>query len=286
MFQPHSLLWHYLWFGPCVLLLLLAVVIYRRSLHKEFPFFLTFVIFQGVTVLALYVLDLTLPPSRAAIFWHADFVRSLFEVVLKFALLGEIFSKLLKLFPALSQLGTLMIRVVGPALVLAATLLVALSRPSDLAPIVANSLRLDLADFVIECGLLLFIFLFAAYFHLGWEHLALGIAVGRGLAASVQLVSWAVEANLTISIHQRVLLGFVNTSVYHLSVLIWFYYVLTTPKVTLIDNLGEGHDNSDDRDLGGPHSGGHDSSGQDSSEEERQHDLVVWNRELERLLRR
>jgi hypothetical protein len=278
MFEPHSLLWHYLWFGPCLFLLLLAVVIYRRSLHKEFPFFLAFVVFQGVTVLALYVLDQTLPRSWAVFYWHADFVRSLLEVVLKFALIGEIFSTLLKPFPALSKLGTLMIRVVGPALVLAATLLVAWSRPSDSPPIIANSLRLDLADFVIECGLLVFVFLFAAYFHLAWDRLAFGIALGRGLAASVQLASWAVRSNLTISIHQRILLSFLNTGVYHISVLIWFYYVLTTPKP--MDNLDEGNDHHDDQDSGG--TGGDDSIGED----ERQQELVVWNRELERLLKR
>jgi len=80
--------------------------------------------------------------------------------------------------------------------------------------------------------------------------------------------------------------------VYHLSVLIWLYYVLTTPKATLMDKLGmvklgEKNDHYDDHDSGGHDSGGNDLSGSDlSGEDERQHDLVVWNRELERLLKR
>ena len=278
MFQPHSLLWHYLCAAPCILLLLLAVIIYWRSLHRQFPIFLTFVIVQGVTMLALYVLNVTLPLSQAAFWWKSNFVHLLIEVVLKFALIGEIFSQLLNPFPALSKLGKLMVRIVGPALVLTATWIVALSRPSEFFPVVANSHRLDLADYVIQCGMLLCILLFAAYFHLAWGRLASGIALGLGLAGSVQLGTWAIWSNLAVSSHQRSMLDFVNMGVYHLSVLIWFYYVLTTPKVKLMDKLG----NDDDRD-----SGGHDSSGQDSSEEdERQHDLVVLNRELERLLKR
>lgn len=277
MFQPHSLLWHYLDAAPCILLLLLAVIIYRRSLHREFPIFLIFAIVQGVTMLALYVLNVTLPLSWAPFWWKANFVHLLIEVALKFAVIGEIFSQLLKPFPALSKLGKLMVRIVGPALVLTATWIVALSRPSQFAPVIANSLRLDLADYVIQCGMLLCILLFAAYFHLAWGRLASGIALGLGLAGSVQLGTWAVWSNLALSLHQIHLLDFVNMGVYHVSVLIWFYYVLTTPKVTRMDKLGDDDDYYDDRD----------SSGQDlSGEDERQHDLVVWNRELERLLKR
>lgn len=297
MFQSHSLLWHYLWAAPNVLLLLLAVIIYRRSLHREFPVFLIFAVVQGVAGLALYLMGLAYwrfrpPLISGVLWWQANFVHLVIEVALKFALIGEIFSQLLRPFPALSKLGKLMIRVVGPALVLTATWIVALSRTSEFAPVVANSLRLDLADYVMQCGMLLCILLFAAYFHLAWGRLASGIALGLGLAGSVQLGTWAVWSNLAVSFQQRNLLDFVNMGVYQLSVLIWFYYVLTTPKATRMDKLSEDDGRDDDHDSGGHDSGGHDSGGPDSGghdlsgEDERQHDLVVWNRELERLLKR
>ncbi len=291
MFQSHSLLWHYLWAAPNVLLLLLAVIIYRRSLHREFPVFLIFAVVQGVAGLALYLMGLAYwrfrpPLISGVLWWQANFVHLLIEVALKFALIGEIFSQLLRPFPALSKLGKLMIRVVGPALVLTATWIVALSRTSEFAPVVANSLRLDLADYVMQCGMLLCILLFAAYFHLAWGRLASGIALGLGLAGSVQLGTWAVWSNLAVSFQQRNLLDFVNMGVYQLSVLIWFYYVLTT-KATRMDKLSEDDGRDDDHDSGGHDSGGPDSGGHDlSGEDELQHDLVVWNRELERLLKR
>jgi hypothetical protein len=297
MFQPHSILWHYLWAGSNVVLLLLAVVIYRRSLHRQFPIFLTFVVVQGVAGLALYLMSLAywhfkLTRASPELWWKANFVDLLIEVVLKFALIGEILSQLLKLFPALSKLGKVMVRVAGPVLVLAATGVVALSRPSEFAPIIANSHRLDLADYVIQCGMLLCIFLFAAYFHLAWGRLSVGIAVGLGLAGSVQLGTWALWSNLPVTFHQRTLLDFLNMGVYHLSVLIWLYYVLTTPKATLMDKLGEKDDHHDDRGPSGRDVSGGGPRGRDSGEaalngeDERQYDLVVWNRELERLLKR
>jgi hypothetical protein len=289
MFEPHSLLWHYLYAAPNVLLLLLAVIIYRRALHREFPVFLIFAVVQGVAGLALYLMSVGYwyfkpPLVSGEFYWGANLVHLLIEVALKFALIGEIFSQLLKLFPALSKLGKSMVRIVGPALVLTATGVVALSRPSDFFRIVSISHGLDLADYVIQCGMLLCIFLFAAYFHLAWGRLASGIALGLGLAGSVQLGTWAIWSNVAVSFQQRTVLDFVNMGVYQLSVLIWFYYVLTTPKTTLADTSAAHYD---DHDTGGPDSGGHDSSRDNSSEEdERQHDLVVLNRELERLLKR
>jgi hypothetical protein len=287
MFAPHSLLWHYLWIATCILLLLTAFLLYRRSLQRQFPVLQTFLVFQGLSGASLYLMDLAFwnfkPPLVSGVFWwRASFGCLLVEVVLKFALLGEILSQVFKPYPALSKLGKNMIRGLGAVLVLAATLAAAFARGNDFHPMVAASHLLDLADFIMECGLLGFIFLFAAYFRIVWERLVFGIALGRGLAASVQLGTWALWSNLALSHHQRDLLDFLNLAVYHVSALIWFYYVLTTPKAAAIDrNIDPDHDSGGDDSSG--QSGG-DSSGAD--EHERQHDLVVWNRELERLLRK
>ena len=279
MFAPHSLLWHYLWIGNSILLLLLALVCYRRSLQRQFPVFQTFLVFQGLSGAGLYVMDFGVWHYQALVvspefWWKAKFGCLLVEVVLKFALLAEILSQVFQPYPALSRLGKNMIRGVGAALVLPAGLAAVFSRRSDFPWVIADPHGLELADFIIECGLLAFIFAFAAYFQMVWERLTFGIALGRGLAASVQLGTWALWSNLALSRHQRDLLDFLNMAVYHVSVLIWFYYVLTTPKADRHDSGGD--------DTNG-HSGG-DSGGAD--EHERQHDLVVWNRELERLLQK
>ena len=270
MFQPHSLLWHYLWIAPNLLLLLLAVIFHRRSLHRKLAVFLVFIVVQSVTALALYIVDV-MPSTFSDLFWwRANWVRLLIEVVLKFALIGEIFASVFKPYPAVSKLGRNMIRGVGAALVLAATVAAAFAPAGRAAGIIAGSNLLDLADFIIECGLLAFIFLFAAYFRLAWDRLAFGIAMGRGIAASVQLGTWALLANLEISAHGRNLFNFLNMATYHLSVLIWFYYVLTTKAAP--SNLPR--EDADDDHQDHAHQG----------EDERQHDLDVWNRELERLL--
>jgi hypothetical protein len=51
MFEPHPLLWHYLWLAPSTLLRFLAVIVYRRRLHRDFPVFFLFAAVKSLTVL-------------------------------------------------------------------------------------------------------------------------------------------------------------------------------------------------------------------------------------------
>jgi hypothetical protein len=251
----------------------LAVIFSRRSHHRAFPVFLVFIVVQGATQLALYKADL-MPRVSASMWWKAAWVRLLLEVAVKYALIGEIFSRVFEPYPAVSKLGRMMIRGVGAALVLAATMVAAWTRPTARFEIVSGAHLLELSDFIIECGLLVFIFVFAWYFRLGWERLTLGIALGLGISASVHLGTWALLAMVKLPGRGRNLLDFLNMAVYHACVLIWFYYVLTSPKLVPKAPLAE----PVARDYAAEYGG--------SEEDERQKNLDVWNRELERLLHR
>jgi len=54
---PHSFLWHYLWIAPHALQIIIAIIMIRRKLLREFPMFLTYTIFQVVLEGTLFVLD-------------------------------------------------------------------------------------------------------------------------------------------------------------------------------------------------------------------------------------
>jgi hypothetical protein len=269
MFEPHSLLWNYLWVAPSVLLLILAVIFARRSHHQAFPVFLVFMLVQGAAQLALYEAD-RMRSVSGLLWWRLAWVRLLLEVAVKFALIGEIFSRVFEPYPAVSKTGRWMIRGVGAALVLGATAVAAWTPPTAHWGIVANAHLLELSDFMIESGLLVFIFLFAAYFRLAWERLTFGIALGLGISASVHLATWALLAIVNLPGRARNLLDFLNMGTFHVCVLIWFYYALTTPAFATKALPGElavrDHDQRE--------------------EDERQKNLDVWNRELERLLHR
>jgi hypothetical protein len=254
MLRAHSLLWHYLWLGPHVLQIALAVLIVRRGMYKLFPIFLAYTIFEAVEEFTLYGMD-SAPWVEAGTFWRAFTVGLVVEGVLRFAVIGEIFSQLLRSWPALARMGSLSVRAVGAILAVFAVFAAAYA-PIDNPQysFISRAHILQQTLYIVECGLILFVFLFAAHFKLAWGNRTFGIALGLGLVSCEHLAAWAVMASGAL-IDRRYLLDFLNMATYHVCVLIWCYYLLvpqrsaTTSAVALPEN-----------------------------------NLELWNRELERLL--
>jgi hypothetical protein len=256
MLQAHSLLWHYLWVAPNVFLLALGVLFWRRKLHRQFPVFLVFALVVAIEQLVLYFADIS-PSVSGETFWKFFWVGLLVEALARFALIGEIFSRVLNQYHSLAGLGKRVIRGVGIVLVLAAWVAAAhtpLDNPHF--AVISRAHILEQTIYLIECGLLLAIFVLAAYFRLTWGHKTFGIALGLSISGCVHLADWAITASGAL-LDKRYLLDFVNMATYHLCVLIWFYYLLVPQKVATTSAVSLPENNLD-----------------------------IWNRELERLLQK
>ena len=255
MLQAHSLLWNYLWAAPNLLLLVLAILLWKRGVHKLFPVFQIFAVVTAIEQLPLYVADI-LPSVSAGAWWRVFWIGLLIEALVKFALIGEIFARVFGQYDSLATLGKRVISGAGVVLVLVASVAAAYS-PIDNPryTYISHAHILDQTIYMIECGLLLFIFLFAAYFRLTWERKAFGIALGLSISACVHFADWAVTSSGAL-IDKRHLLDFLNMITYHVCVLIWFYYLLVPAKKLLIP----------------------------SEPAPPVHDLESWNEEMERLL--
>jgi hypothetical protein len=251
MLQPHSLLWHYLWVAPNILLAVLALLMWRRGLHKEFPAFFCYAIFEAAGGGIVYAIDIS--PSSATAYWWSYLVFLILEVFIKFVVIGEVLTHLLRSYPPLGRLAKILISGVGTILVLTTTIIAAYANPRSFWLISATRV-LGRSVSVVQCGLILFLLVFAAHFHLTWKRSVFGIALGFGIAASVHLAYWAVTADWLFG-HKSYLLDILVMAAYQACVLIWFYYLLvpqksaTTSAVSLPENS-----------------------------------LAIWNRELERLL--
>lgn len=128
--------------------------------------------------------------------------------------------------------------------------------PKDgLFGIVSGAHLLEQTIYLIEAGLLAFIFVLASYFRLRLARPLFGIALGLSISACVHLATWAIIANGGWANSTRARLDFLNMATYHACVLIWFYYLLLPqkPVVTAAVPLPENN-------------------------------IEVWNRELERLV--
>jgi hypothetical protein len=254
MLQAHSLLWNYLWVAPNILLLVLAFMIWRGKLHREFPFFRIFAVASAIEQLIVYAADV-IPSVSEKAFWSVFWAGLLVEALLKFALIGEIFGVVFGSYPSLAKLGKFLIGGVGVVLVLAATLIAAYTPKDNIFWILSGAHVLEQTIYLIESGLILFLFVFAAFFNLRWGRSAFGITLGLGVSACVHLATWALMANGGLSVYHRNLLDFLNMFTYHVCVLIWFYYLLVPGR-----NVSMPGDPPPE------------------------HGLKVWNQELERLL--
>ena len=254
MLQSHSLLWHYLWLGPQILQASLVVVLWRRGFHRQFPVFFAYLICEATEAITLYGMDV-LPSVSVTAWWYACCAGLIIEGFIRLGVMGELFFHLLRTRPAIAKIGGRLITSTGAVLVLVATLAAAYA-PVDTRQFAigyrAHILQQTL--YMIECGLILFLFLFTACFRLTWDRTTLGIGLGRGISSAVHLGTWAVMANGGLP-QSRHLLDFLNMATYHLCVLMWFYYLLVPQKSATTSAISLPENNLD-----------------------------IWNRELERLL--
>jgi len=204
--------------------------------------------------MAEFVADLV-PSVTAENFWRVCWASLLIESVLKFAVIGEVFSRVLIPYPSISRLGRSVVTGLGAVLVLVAALAAALSRGDSTMQLISGFHLLEQTVSMIELGLVVIIFLFAAYFKLSWDRVSFGVLLGFGISACVYLASWAIMTNAAPSKQGRAALDLLNMATYHLSVLIWMYYLLVPEKVKKTTEVRLPENN-----------------------------LAVWNRELERLL--
>jgi hypothetical protein len=226
---------------------------WRRGLHKEFPAFFCYAIFEAIGGGIVYATDI-IPSVSGPAYWRIYFFFLVVEVLVKFFVVGEVFTHLLRRYAPLGRLAKTLVSSVGIFLVVMATIIAAYANPASYWLISATRI-LGRSVSVVQCGLILFLLIFAAHFHLRWERAVFGITLGFGIVSSVYLAHWALMADWLLG-GKSYLLDFLTMAAYHVCVLIWFYYLLVPQKhaTTSAAPLPE-------------------------------HSLELWNRELERLLR-
>jgi hypothetical protein len=231
MLRAHSLLWHYLWVAPNIILLLLGIMIWKRGLVRRLPAFFAFAVIGAISELAVYFADV-LPSVGPTTFWRVNWFGILTEGVLKIVLIGEIFAHVFGSYAAVARLGRSLIRGLGVVLLLASVAAAAYAPPNNPHVFIYGFHLLEQTIYLIESGLLLFIFVFALYFHLIWNRPLFGITLGLSISSCVHLASWAILDNLGLPDSKRIVFVFLNMATYHAVVLMWFYYLFVPGEQT------------------------------------------------------
>jgi hypothetical protein len=225
---PHSFLWHYLWIAPHALQIIIAIVMLRRGLWREFPVFFAYTLFQIVEEGTLFIQD-----HRAAVlgdeYWQDRWWFLSVEVPLRFGIIYEIFSSVFRDYPGLKRLTHIVFGMATVFLLFAAIAFTTHAPDDGIAPILSRIGLLDIDVSIMQSGLLLLLVAFASYFGLYWRSPVYGFAFGLGIFASVRLATdavWVWDQSVPGYIFDMV-----NMATYHGCVLIWLAYLLIPERL-------------------------------------------------------
>jgi len=244
---------NYLWLAPAVLQIGVVGVMARHKLHRRFPLFFVYNLECAFAAAAMFVMwYLWQVPGK--VWGYSYLVAMALDTAVRFGVVYEIYAHVFDNYAALKRFGKPIFR--GALLVLLAIGLVAAGQShqqhADFAMYALHVLEQTAS--VLQVGLLLVLFLLSAYIGLSLRNYVFGIALGLGIYASVKLAVAALQSSSLVS-SGNVYRNLVILGSFHFAVLVWLFYLLVPEPVL-------------SRAIGIP-----------------DHNLELWNKELERLSR-
>ncbi len=213
-----------LWFLTPTIQLGVLVMMYKRGLNVDYPYFFNYTILQvvGEPILAIGSL------YSYSFYYYGYWITTALSALISFAVLYEIFRNAFRPYEALRDLSLILFRWSGLVILLVAGMDAITSAQSsqsgpvtDAVFLAARSVRL------MQCGLVFFLLLFSEYLGISKRVLLFGITLGFGLFASVNMLVDAGASHLGI-INVSVLRT-VNSLVYTFSTVIWLGYAAMAP---------------------------------------------------------
>ena len=213
-----------LWIAHPVLQLAVAATMYSRRLHRTFPVFFAYLVWQILVFSVLFPIHLWgTYPQYFYSFWIADAI----SLALGFKVIHEIFLDVFRPYHTLKDLGSVLFKWAALVMLLVACVVAASSPTTDQGPLVQAIFTVQRCVRVMQCGLILFLLVFSGYLGVSWRQHSFGIALGFGGFAFVELalVALNVAGRATPEGVNRA-----NAVAYNCAILVWFGYALLKCK--------------------------------------------------------
>ena len=206
-----------LWCAQPTLQSVVAVILWRRKLHKQFPVFFLFLLAQVANFAITFPLWLTrIDTAYFWLFWLGEAVNA----VLGFKVIHEIFLDVFRPYHTLKDLGTLLFKWAGVVMLLV-SVVVAFSSSSDQHPMMNAITTLQLSVRIVQVGLIFFLLLFSRFLGVSWKQISFGISLGFGLFAGMELMLWALNSGGFVR-HDN--FDLINMLTYNFAVVVWLGY--------------------------------------------------------------
>ena len=204
-----------LWVSQPVLQAAIAVVIYRRKLHKQFGAFFWYTAAQ----IALFAVSFPIRHNHS-VYFDVYYSSAAINVIFAFKIIHEVFLDVFRPYPALKDLGTALFKWAAMIMILVSVVMISMSPGSD-DPVRSTINVVQLCVDVIQCGMVIFLLAFSQNLRVSWRSQSFGIALGFGLFSGSELLTHALHAGL----HMHALTtGMINLIAYETSILLWLAY--------------------------------------------------------------
>jgi hypothetical protein len=207
-----------------------AVVVFRRKLHKEFPVFFAFTLAQ----IAFFAIEFPVHSwGSDSAYFYTFWIVSAVNVVLAFKIIHEVFLDIFRPYPALRDLGTALFKWAALIMVLVSVVVISITPGWDdpfsrTIEIVQRCIR------VIQCGMVLFLLAFCKNLGVSWKRLSFGIACGFGLYAGVELLTTALYSGSHIA---GPIVNVIDMTAYNGGMILWLLYSALNRRESLVPVL-------------------------------------------------
>src|SRR6202158_3039043 len=206
-----------LWGAQPILQSVVAVIFWRRKLHRQFPAFFWFLVAQVTNFAVTFPLWLT---GNGKLYFWFFWLGEAVNAVLGFKVIHEIFLDVFRPYHTLKDLGTLLFKWAGVVLLLL-SVVVAFSNSLDRDPLVHALTTLQRSVGVVQLGLILFLLLFSRFLGVSRKQVSFGISLGFGLFAGVELMLMALNSG---GIVKQDNFNLINIATLILPILVWIGY--------------------------------------------------------------
>jgi len=205
------------WIANPALELPLAGIMLWRKLHRTYPVFFSYIVFQLLNFAILFPIH---EYGSYDLYFYAYWTGAMITLALGFKILHEVFLDVFRPYHTLKDLGTVLFKWAALVMLFVA-IVVAAASGAEQSPLVQAVSTVQRCVKVIQCGLVLFLLFFAKYLGVSRRQQSFGIALGFGLYASVQLMGNALYSGGQM---KSVVLGTIYPMAHLCAVLIWAAY--------------------------------------------------------------
>lgn len=178
-----NLLMYVTWLlGPLLEASLLLVMV-RRGVRTRFPRFFTYILFQVLKSIVLFIVYHLYPDNYFYAYWTGNAL----SVLLSITVLDEIWRSLFCGYDGIQSLGSILFRWACAVMILIAIVGAATFQQTGADRVVTAVLALDRNMRQMQCGVFLLVLLLCRSFKSFWRDHVFGIALGFGAFAVVEL---------------------------------------------------------------------------------------------------